>query len=299
MANKNESADVQKRSRVRSPNFPYIGLAEAMDRLSVIYSKDKLATTSAGVMLGHLGYKQAHGSSRRILSALKHYGLLEEKGEGQYRVSSRGYALLHTADNSPQRSELLKEAALEPYTFREVIEEYKGDLPSDGTIKSFLVLKKSFNPDGADVFIKSLRETVEFAKISPADYMQMGQEESGEPSGLPAFLDSFNAFWPPSQKSMQSTGQPASPLPAASDFSQLMAPTNKPDEPALVFKISRDSEARVTFSGAVTQEAIEKLRALLDLTKDTYPRQSELEQVHSRPESRDGAQVGAIEEAAG
>jgi hypothetical protein len=53
--------------------------------------------------------------------------------------------------------------------------------------------------------------------------------------------------------------------------------TAAPGESVLAFKISRDSEARVIFSGQVTQEAIGKLTALLDLSKDSYPTQAELQ----------------------
>ena len=71
---------------------------------------------------------------------------------------------------------------------------------------------------------------------------------------------------PPARQGQRgsSTGQQLPQLPA--------------DQSVLVFKISRDSEARVAFSGPVTQEAIEKLRMLLDISRDTYPTQAELAQ---------------------
>lgn len=39
----------------------------------------------------------------------------------------------------------------------------------------------------------------------------------------------------------------------------------------LRLKISRNCEAKVTFSGTVTQDAITKLVALLEMSKDTFP----------------------------
>ena len=44
----------------------------------------------------------------------------------------------------------------------------------------------------------------------------------------------------------------------------------------LVFRITRDSEARIVFSGPVTQEGIAKLTALLTLSKDAFPSMQEL-----------------------
>lgn len=46
----------------------------------------------------------------------------------------------------------------------------------------------------------------------------------------------------------------------------------------LFFNISRTGKAQVKFSGQITQDAIKKLIAHLDLSLDTYPTQAELEQ---------------------
>jgi hypothetical protein len=54
-----------------------------------------------------------------------------------------------------------------------------------------------------------------------------------------------------------------------------------PGERELKLNISRDTQARVIFTGPVTQEAVEKLAALLDMQKDTFPTKAELEA--SRP----------------
>jgi hypothetical protein len=43
------------------------------------------------------------------------------------------------------------------------------------------------------------------------------------------------------------------------------------------FNILRDSEAQVIFTGAVTQEGIDRLAKLLELQKDTFPSQAELD----------------------
>ena len=291
MSDKNEVADVQKKSRLRSPNFPYIGLREAVEKLAVIYSKDKLSATSAGVMLNHLGYKQAHGSSRRVLSALKQYGLLEEKGDGQFKVSNTGYEILHLSENDSRRIELLREAASMPYIFQDVIEEYKGDLPSDPTIKSHLVLKRGFSPDGAVVLLRALRETIEFARISSAEYTQQEKEEAEEEAkaankqsyiqNLPD--DPYGFFSTLSQKpNMQSSDQVLPTAIPPNNLAHLAPQPPRVDESELFFKISRDSKARVVFTGDVTQEAIEKLRTHLEVSKDSYPLQAELEQEKRR-----------------
>jgi hypothetical protein len=61
-----------------------------------------------------------------------------------------------------------------------------------------------------------------------------------------------------------------------SDLTALGYPS-PPEGKELRFNISRDTEARVSFHGPVTQEAIERLAALLELQKDTFPTKAELQ----------------------
>ncbi len=42
------------------------------------------------------------------------------------------------------------------------------------------------------------------------------------------------------------------------------------------YRLSKDCTVEVVFSGAITQSAIDKLRAHLDLSKDAYPENGEI-----------------------
>lgn len=159
-----------KKNRNRSPNYPYLSLGDAIDKTCIVLDKDKLNPTSPEVIVGHLGYTNLNGTSRRVLAAMKDYGLLEEVGNKRYKVSNVGYKLCKNNETPEERLKLLKEAALTPYFFRHLIEEYKGDLPSPETLVDYLVLEKDFSPDGARSLEKVLRETKEFAMISSEDF---------------------------------------------------------------------------------------------------------------------------------
>src|ERR1051325_2885913 len=98
----------REKSRVRSPNFPGIDLREAIDKVQLIYSKDKRNATNAEVIVKHLGYSQLHGKSRRVLSALKQYGLLEERAGGLFRVSDNAYRIIHLQEDSKERYDLVQ-----------------------------------------------------------------------------------------------------------------------------------------------------------------------------------------------
>ena len=82
-----------KESPKRSPNFPAIGLEEAIEKAKLIYAKDQLATSTATVIVEHMGYNRLHGSSRRTLSALKQFGLLDEVGDQRAGAAGSGIDL--------------------------------------------------------------------------------------------------------------------------------------------------------------------------------------------------------------
>jgi len=254
--------------RQRSPNYPSISLDEAISRLKTIYDNDRRSFTTAEAVVSHLGYNTSDarsGTSGRIIASLKHYGLLDEK-DGQFRVSDDGYKILHLPEDSAERKELIQRTALSPTAFEKTFNYYQGELPSDTTLRSHLILHENFNPDRVNSFIRVLRKTIEFADLS------FSQKEDAKEievmNNEQEFVDK----------------QPVSSTPISNQVNNQnsQSPFAIPyDGEALKFRISRDSEVIVSFSGRVTQESIEKLKVLLEATKDTYPTQEELEQSRS------------------
>ena len=182
----NEKTSEEKSSKGtkhRSPGYPYIDLGDALERIGMIYQRDRRAFTSFDAILEHLGYsaKKRSGTTGRVVAALRQYGLLDEKS-GQFRVSDLGFKILNLPEDSPERAKLIKEAALKPPMFRKVGAYYEGEIPSDAALKSHLVLNEKFNPDSVDQFIRSFRETIAIANLQPEDYT--GEEvESSEQQG--------------------------------------------------------------------------------------------------------------------
>lgn len=269
MKNQDDEKSPTSAKRQRSPNSPNISLADAISKLKIIYQNDKRSFTTAEAVISHLGYKTANarsGSSGRAVASLKHYGLLDEKS-GQFRVSDVGYKILHLPEDSDERKELVKEAALAPTMFKKMFFHYKGELPSDTTLRSYLILHENFNPESVNTFIRVLRQTLDFANPSHE------KEENFEP------IEEVST----TEKDQTEKQDKSSVFTSNLATSQNLQPQFlvNSDSEALKFRISRDSEVMVAFSGRVTQEAIEKLKILLDATKDTYPTQAELEQSES------------------
>ncbi len=268
-----------KQPSKRSPNYPFLSLEDSVEKVRIIYNRDKLSPASPDVIVSHLGYNKVHGTSRRVLSALKEYELLDELSDQRLRVSDEAYKILHSDINSPQGLNLLRNAALKPLIFFNVIEEYKGDLPSDQALSSYLVLERGFTPDGAQKFINVLRETVEFANITPSNYDGENEETQQSPEKKEVVSNM------PTQQTVQNNQQQNQfgnrPNLAVQNFG---LPTTQTKETILNFKISRKSEARIIFYGEeVTQEAIEQLRVILEAQKNVYPTKDELEAERNQP----------------
>lgn len=267
-SNKNES---KSSTRHRSPGFPNIPLEEAISRLKIIYQHDKRAFTTVEAIITHLGYKGGRGGSAgRAVAALKHYGLLEEKS-GQFRVSDIGFKLLHFSEDSEEKKELLKEISLYPSTFKRIFSYYEGEIPSDTTLRQHLIFKEKFNPESVDQFIRVFRQTISFA--NPTLDINENADNSND-------VKNEEIEAQPSIQTTQIENASSTISQPQNSQSQISLSPYSNGE-TLKFRISRDSEVIVTFSGQVTQGSIEKLKILLEATKDTYPTQEELEQPRS------------------
>jgi hypothetical protein len=231
-------------SRLRSPNYPSISLPEAITKVKMIYEKEYTNHASREVMVKAMGYSGINGASAVVFSALTKYGLLTSVGSDQYRVSDDALNIILYSKGEPQRFEAIERSASSPQLFADLSEQYPSTLPSDDNLTATLV-KKGFNPKWVTDIVRNYRETVEFVR-----------SESSHPV--------------PPEIHGQTLGPVGNAEPDMSAESVSVAGS------VLSFKISRDSDVQIRFSGKVTQEAITKLISLLDLSKDVYPTREEL-----------------------
>jgi len=204
----------QHGKRHRSPGYPVIPLAEAIEKVRLVFQQDKRAFTTPDAIISHLEYKKG-GSARRVVSALRQYGLLDEES-GKYRVSELGFKVLHLSEASEERMRLLREAALNPPIIFRVIDYFGGELPSDTTLKEHLILSEKFNPDSVDAFIGVLRETLALVKLPSVGYIP-DQQQAGktETKTMPASRQAQQARsdWTASFQPRREEGAPSGQLP--------------------------------------------------------------------------------------
>lgn len=177
MTPENEEPGAQKAPRHRSPNYPGIGLKAAVEKITGLYKADGLVASPTDAAMKHMG----GGDPGRVVSALKSFGLATEENE-RIKLTQRGIDIVARPAEDPKRKQAIKEAALGPTIYRDLLKEYTDVLPSDTTLRSELIAGKKFNPKAVDDFIRDFKATVEFAGISPStavDYKH--EEEEHEP----------------------------------------------------------------------------------------------------------------------
>lgn len=163
-------APKKKATRGRSPNYPGIDLRQAIERARVLYEQERKNETPASMVLRHWGYMPKSGGGLVVLAALKKFGLLIDQGEGEQRTVKLTPEALDIIEdpreNSPDRDQLIRAAALLPPIHKELWEKYEGEFPSDTTFKWQLMKEKAFTDGGAEEFISQFKRTIAFANLT-------------------------------------------------------------------------------------------------------------------------------------
>ncbi len=101
----------------RSPRFPFIPLAEALENLQKLSAAAKDQTLKTDDAAAALGYSGQHGAAVKVMAAMAGYGLVD-KERGQVQLSKTGKTILDTPEaEEDARLNLLRQAALSPPMF--------------------------------------------------------------------------------------------------------------------------------------------------------------------------------------
>lgn len=181
--------DEQVGKRDRSPKFPYIGLAKALDRIQVLYGKVKRYDARVADIAKDWDLSPKSSSTDRTVAALQSFGLIEDSGSGENRkikLSELGARIL--ADQRPGvREALLSEAALKPPAIADHARRWAGGRPDEAHALSMLQFEEGFTPDAAKLFLRVYDETIRFTSAMPSDNLaDSGEEEDRAPADPPA-----------------------------------------------------------------------------------------------------------------
>lgn len=166
--------------RHRSPNYPAVGLREAVERLRNLYAKDGKAGAPAQLAAVHIGFGKAHGQAMSVLAALKKFGLIVESS-GRFVPTQRGLEIVNLPNDDARRQKAIQEAVLEPSIYRELIEKHReSGWPADDVLASELVTYKNFNPKSANGFVVDLKDSLDFSGLSQEVALESDQEVDSE-----------------------------------------------------------------------------------------------------------------------
>src|SRR5271170_7642360 len=113
MAAKDNEAAEDKKPRHRSPNYPTVGLREAVARVRKLYEADGKAGAPAELAAVHIGFAKPHGQALSVLAALKKFGLVSEVN-GRWVPTQRAIEILNLQESDERRHSALQDAALSP-----------------------------------------------------------------------------------------------------------------------------------------------------------------------------------------
>jgi hypothetical protein len=154
--------------KARSPQYPVIGLGEAITKAKGVYGKDYQNRIPKVVVAKHMGFNAVHGKSLGIIATLSRYGLLEGRGT-DYRITDRTVTIIAHPPGSAERIEAIRAAAASPAIFQELDKRNPDGKGSDEGLRAYLLTNK-FIPDAADIAIRSYRETKRVVEAEAKGY---------------------------------------------------------------------------------------------------------------------------------
>lgn len=150
-------------TRQRSPNYPAIPLGDAIELIGRLFAREKRVVVPEDIAAKALGYGGLNGAVRGKLSALRKYGLVDDRRDG-YKVSDLAITILHPT-SPKERQAAVDEAALRPALFRELLPFADA---SDDTLVSTLV-RRGFSIAGARQAAEAFRQTLSLLSGAVSD----------------------------------------------------------------------------------------------------------------------------------
>ncbi|NNC96474.1 MAG: hypothetical protein HKN88_00220 [Gammaproteobacteria bacterium] len=244
------------KSRVRSPSYPSKSIAQAIEMISAFYNAEKRNSARLPIALTHWGFSKSSGSGLKALAAFSSYGLIDVKGSGKNKsvsISELGLRIvLDNRENSTERKDAIRTAALNPKIHKRLWSRWGSDLPSDENMRHILIFDDKFNEKFVDRFIKQYKSTLKHA----------GLLESGLSDSVPD--DEFVESFANDDFSEEDEGQ--TNLSADSEISISSDSTNEPirhvstsDKEIAMFPVGKDLQVKLFANAGVNRKSMEAL----------------------------------------
>ncbi len=165
-----EKKEIGQRQR-----YPALSLEEAIQKARTVFDHVQRSSASTEKVASYWKYGLKSSGWRLSLAALKQYGLLESVGSkksGEVKLTDLALRIiLDSREQSTERDQAIKEAALRPQIYRELWNHWNGNLPSKDVIQTYLAIEKGFGPGAIPNVIADFMKTISFAELTPLDIM--------------------------------------------------------------------------------------------------------------------------------
>jgi hypothetical protein len=175
----------------RGPAYPYIALEQAIERADKVREAGLARSALPRAAFFKIwDYKGASGPARQTIAALKYYSLVDYIGSGKDRkVRLTELALRIVLDKVPgssERAKAVREAALAPAIFADLLKQFPFGIGTDSGIETYLTLNKSYSEAAAKHIISVFRDTLHFAGLDKPVNMPDPDPGAGDENPLPA-----------------------------------------------------------------------------------------------------------------
>lgn len=243
----------------RSPAFPFVALRKAIERARELHTAEGRHPVRFDVAVTHWGYKATSSGALQTVSALRQFGLIQvEDGTGDgrlIRLTERGLKIL-LDQREDERRRAISEAALAPKLYGDFWKRWGSSLPSDANIESILAVEMGFNPASVKTVVQGYKDTLAFAGMGNLATVSIGESDK---------VDS-------SETELEDMQDQQGPAAGTKTAVIAMKPVLPGEEEHLRAKLAGGRTVRILFQGdPPTRGEIDKVIALLQLSKDQYP----------------------------
>jgi hypothetical protein len=231
----------------RSPNYPAITFAEALQKAHVLWEADQRNTMTTEVAAEHMGYSNSkNGSFLGTISAMRKYGLVDYTG-GEVRVSEDAHKAFVYPDGAAERMTILRALAMRPAIFGDVMKAYPNGLPSDANLRAKLRLDWGFSSaEAADALIRALRESIRYAQLDASPVTPDNSAQVDPSGGVQVTLNG---------QTQGASGGPGGKQPVLP----------KPGTEKHAWKLAEGVWAEVIITGGLNAKTFAKLKKFVDL----------------------------------
>ena len=165
-----QATQAVSKQRTRSPNYPAIGLREAVERAGKLYAADGRAGSLLESAVKYFGFNRPHGTAMALVSALRKYGLIEV-ANNRVTLTKRAIDILVFPDGDVRKTDAIRAAALAPEIYQDLYNHYsmRGRLSSEQSLKAELEAEMKFNPRAIGDFVRDFKDTLTYAGLLEDD----------------------------------------------------------------------------------------------------------------------------------